>query len=932
VGSNVVGLVIDAQVVLNGVVTGMTYGVLAVGLVLVYRSARVINFAHGEMGAFGAGLLALLVINWDVPFFLALGIVLVVGGVLGAVVELVVVRRLFRAPRVILFVATLGAAQLLFLLQFLLPRLDRFARYPTPFTWRWEVGSVVLRSEHLLVLVAAPAMTLALAVFLGRTRWGVAVRAAAANPDAARLSTINIKLMSTLVWTVAGLLATVTAVLVAPLRGASAADTVALGPSLMLRALAAALIGRMTSMPIALGAGVALGTVEALVFFNHPAQPGLIDALLFVVVLVAVLVVARGSQDDRAGSWSFAPRTRPVPERLRDLWAVRNAGRIGVGFGLLVALLLPFLVDVPSRHFLFARMLLVAIVALSLTVLTGWSGQLSLGQFAFVGVGAMTTVALTRNGASFELAVVLAVVVTVGAALLVGAPALRVRGLLLAVTTLAFAVMSSTWLLRRNVFTDGASVVRMRRPRWGDTLTLVPTRSYYYLCLVALVAAVVVAVRIRRSGLGRSMIAVRDNPEGAAALTVSPVRIKLIAFGVAGGLAGLAGALMAGLLQTFGTDAFSPDESLRVVAVAVIGGLASVAGAVLGAVFVLGLPALFGDVPEVRLLTSGAGLLILLLYFPGGLVELLYRARDAGYAVLARRLPEREVRKVAGAPIPSTVRTSEPGGGDLADAPALQTHHLRVSFGGRVALAGVDLRLGDGEVVGLIGTNGAGKSTLMNAVGGFVKASGRTDLLGQDVSGWAPARRARLGLGRSFQSATLFPDLTVLETVQVALEARSRATLPSTLLGLPRARRSERCKRSEAGELVAFFGLGRYADASIAELSTGTRRIVELACLVGLDSRVLCLDEPTAGVAQRETEAFAPLVLRIREELGASLLVIEHDMPFIMDISDRVYCLEAGRIIAEGTPQQVRHDPGVVASYLGTDERAIARSGRAAPP
>jgi ABC-type branched-subunit amino acid transport system ATPase component/ABC-type branched-subunit amino acid transport system permease subunit len=925
------GLVLDAQVVLNGVVTGMTYGVLAVGLVLVYRSARVINFAHGEMGAFGAGLLALLVINWDVPFFVALAIVLVAGAVLGAVVELIVVRRLFRAPRVILFVATLGAAQLLFLLQFLLPRLDRFARYPTPFTWRWEVGSVVLRSEHLLVLVTAPAMTLALAIFLGRTRWGVAVRAAAANPDAARLSTINIKLMSTLVWTVAGLLATVTAVLVAPLRGASAADTVALGPSLMLRALAAALIGRMTSMPIALGAGVVLGAAEAVVFFNHPSQPGLIDALLFLVVLVAVLVVARGSQDDRAGSWSFAPRTRPVPARLRDLWVVRHAGHIGVGLGLLLAVALPVLVDVPSRHFLFSRMLLVAIVALSLTVLTGWSGQLSLGQFAFVGVGAMSTVALTRNGASFELAVVVAVAVTVGAALLVGAPALRVRGLLLAVTTLAFAVMSSTWLLRRNVFTDGDAVVRMRRPRWGDALTLVPTRSYYYLCLAALMVAVLVAVRIRRSGLGRCMIAVRDNPEGAAALTISPVRTKLIAFGVAGGMAGLAGALMAGLLQTFGTDAFSPDESLRAVAVAVIGGLSSVTGAVLGAVFVLGLPALLGDVPEVRLLTSGAGLLILLLYFPGGLVELLYRARDALYTVLARRLPEREVRKAADAPIPATVRTFGPVAGELGGGSVLQTHHLRVSFGGRAALAGVDLAVSDGEVVGLIGTNGAGKSTLMNAVGGFVRATGETELLGQDVSSWSPSRRARLGLGRSFQAAALFPDLTVLETVQVALEARHRATLPATLLGLPRARRSERAKRAEAEELVAFFGLGRYADTSIAELSTGTRRIVELACLVGLDSRVLCLDEPTAGVAQRETEAFAPLVLRIREELGASLLVIEHDMPFIMDISDRVYCLEAGRIIAEGTPQEVRHDPGVVASYLGTDERAIARSGRMAP-
>jgi ABC-type branched-subunit amino acid transport system ATPase component len=162
--------------------------------------------------------------------------------------------------------------------------------------------------------------------------------------------------------------------------------------------------------------------------------------------------------------------------------------------------------------------------------------------------------------------------------------------------------------------------------------------------------------------------------------------------------------------------------------------------------------------------------------------------------------------------------------------------------------------------------------------------------------------------------------------VQVALEARRRAHLVPTVLGLPAARRAERHKRAEAEELIAYFGLGRYADSFIDELSTGTRRIVELACLLALDAKVLCLDEPTAGVAQRETEAFAPLVLRIREELGASLLVIEHDMPFIMGISDRVYCLEAGVVIAEGCPDAVRNDALVVASYLGVDERAIQRS------
>ena len=165
------------------------------------------------------------------------------------------------------------------------------------------------------------------------------------------------------------------------------------------------------------------------------------------------------------------------------------------------------------------------------------------------------------------------------------------------------------------------------------------------------------------------------------------------------------------------------------------------------------------------------------------------------------------------------------------------------------------------------------------------------------------------------------------ETVQLAREAQEHAALATIALGLPKARRVERAKRAHADEIIAFLGLGGFANRFVNELSTGTRRIVELACLVASGARVLCLDEPTAGIAQRETEAFGPLILRIREELDATLLVIEHDMPLVMSISDRVYCLEAGQIICEGEPDSVRNDPRVIAAYLGTDERAIARSG-----
>src|SRR5436305_1255753 len=261
------------------------------------------------------------------------------------------------------------------------------------------------------------------------------------------------------------------------------------------------------------------------------------------------------------------------------------------------------------------------------------------------------------------------------------------------------------------------------------------------------------------------------------------------------------------------------------------------------------------------------------------------------------------------------------------NAEVLRAEHVGVRFGGRVAVDDVTIRVGAHEVVGLIGTNGAGKSTLMNAIGGYVPARGRIELLGHDVTRLRAHRRARAGLGRTFQAARLFGDLTVRETLQIALEARYRTRFTSTALFLPHGFKTDRKQRADAAEIIHFLGLGRYADHFIAELSTGTRRIVELGGLLALDAKVLCLDEPTAGVAQRETEAFGPLLLRIRDELDAALLVIEHDMPLIMSISDRVYCLEAGRIIAEGTPAAVRCNVAVVASYLGTDRRAIERSG-----
>jgi ABC-type branched-subunit amino acid transport system ATPase component/ABC-type branched-subunit amino acid transport system permease subunit len=914
------------QVLVGGAMQGLAIGVFAVGIILIYRSNKVINFALGELGALAAALFVRLTINYHWNFYPAFALVAVVGLLLGGLLELTLVPRLGKSPKVILMVATIGAAQLFLFMQAVLPDISVYKKFPTAFDKQWQIGDVIIRSEHVVAIIVFPSLVGGLAWFLNRTKYGTAVRAAAENPDAARLSGISTKRVSFLVWSLAGGLATIATILSAPLASANVASTGQLGPGMLLRTLTVAVIAGMASMPIALGAGVVMGVVEAVVFYNNPTEPGLINALLFVTVLVAVLVVSSRNRTLGARErFSFAPRTRPIPDSLRDNWLVRHYATIGALLALILAAIVPLVVTSQSRQFLYSQILLMALIALSLTVLTGWAGQLSLGQFALVGIGGVTAYALFQQRLQFPLAVLVGAAVAALAAVIVGLPALRMPGLFLAVTTLALAV-ATPWILDRPIFqTDGQSTTVMRRPVIG-TFSLAPERTYYWVCLGALALAVVAVARVRRSGLGRAMLAVRDNELAASAMGLSPERVKLFAFAVSGALAGLAGGLLIGLIQQFTTDRFDATASLQVVAVAVVGGLASITGAMLGALLVVGLPAFFPNSAEVALLTSGAGILILLLYFPGGLVQILYSARDAAFAFLAkRRSPVAETR-ARPARVPSQLASCPVVAPDVTTV--LRAEGLTVRFGVRAVLDDVSIDVHRSEVVGLIGANGAGKSTLMNAIGGYVRSHGTVELFGREVTRMRPYRRAALGLGRTFQDAALYGDLTVRETVQIAVETRARAHLVPVVLALPRARRAERAKQAHADEILDFLGLGAYGDRFVSELSTGMRRIVEFACLLASDAKMLCLDEPTAGVAQREAEAFGPLLLQVRRELEASMLVIEHDMPLVMSISDRVYCLEAGTVISTGPPALVRADPLVIASYLGTDAAAIERSGQ----
>jgi ABC-type branched-subunit amino acid transport system ATPase component len=259
-------------------------------------------------------------------------------------------------------------------------------------------------------------------------------------------------------------------------------------------------------------------------------------------------------------------------------------------------------------------------------------------------------------------------------------------------------------------------------------------------------------------------------------------------------------------------------------------------------------------------------------------------------------------------------------------APPLVADGVRVSFGGVHALRGVSLTVQAGEIVGLIGGNGAGKTTFMDCVSGYVDAAGDLRAFGEDISGMAPELRPYLGIVRSFQDARLYPGLTVTEALLVSAERRRPTPLFGSLLGVG-VRSIERHKRDLVDEVIETLGLVPYREKRIRALSTGTRRVVDIATVVVQEPRLVLLDEPTSGLAQRETEAFGPLLRWLRDRLDCAVLLIEHDMPLITSVSDRLYAFETGTVIAEGPPAQVIADPRVVASYLGVDETAINRSG-----
>jgi ABC-type branched-subunit amino acid transport system permease subunit len=485
------------------------------------------------------------------------------------------------------------------------------------------------------------------------------MRAMSENADSARLSGVWIRRTSTLTWTVAGALSAFTAILNAPNQ--TSALTQALSPDLLLYALTAALIGAMISLTVAFVAGVGMGVFLELLQWNVPSpakQQLILFLLVMAVLLVRVGALRKGARTGDKSSWGHGAATtvRATADQLR-----RRVSVSGVWLVVVVAALLPFVLSV-GNDFLMSQICIYAVVALSLTMLTGWAGQVSLGQFGLVAVGALVAVHLGTS-VPLPLVMVYGGAITALVAIVVGLPALRMPGLFLAVTTLAFAIFMQNAVLATPCITipginktlctglpNPAYTVVARPSLFGISLS--SQRAFAWFALGVLVVSVFMLRVWRDKGVARRLVAVRDNELGAAALGIPVLRTKLLAFALSGFVAGYAGVCFAFATQQLNnTDiTFDPTTSFVIISMVVIGGLGSISGAILGALYLEGLPALFGSNQTIQFITSGLGLIAFILYLPGGLAELLRRLGDVVTAGI-RSILHRDATDAAGPPL-----------------------------------------------------------------------------------------------------------------------------------------------------------------------------------------------------------------------------------------------------------------------------------------
>jgi branched-chain amino acid transport system permease protein len=629
-------------VTLQGVIIGLLGSLVAVGMALVYRANRILNFAQVQLGLAPTAMAVSLIVYGGVNYFLAVSVGLVGSILVGGIVELVIIRRFFNSPRLILSVATIGLSQLLAAGALFIPAI--WGQQPTtsivhvPVSLTFSVFPLVFTADHVAALIIAPLALLGVGLMLRFTSIGIAIRASAERADRASLLGIPVKRLQTVVWAVAAVLSFIGVFLQAGFLGLPVG--LDLSFTVLLAALAALVLGNLVNLPTIALAAVALGVLQQGVLWNHESDPGLVDPVLAAVVIVVLLIRRVGSsraETNAVSTWVVSDEVRPIPRELRSFTEVRAVRWVGglVLIGMVLAL--PWLLSANAGNQLKATAVVIfMIITISVVVLTGWAGQLTLGQMSFVAFGAATGSYAAQTW-HLDLSVALLIAGAVGAtiAMIVSLPTLRLRGFFPAVTTLAFAMASTNYLLNPQYF-SWVPVNRIARPNLFGTFNLNSEPSYYYFCLACLVLVALAIRGIRRSRTGRVLLALRENERATESFGVNVARAKLTAFALSGFIGGLGGCLYVHLLQAFTPSVFGPDQSFLVFTTAVVGGIGSLLGAALGAVYLEG-GQWFLPGANWQALASALGVLLVLMIVPGGLSDLVYRLRDAWLRWVAAR-------------------------------------------------------------------------------------------------------------------------------------------------------------------------------------------------------------------------------------------------------------------------------------------------------
>jgi ABC-type branched-subunit amino acid transport system ATPase component/ABC-type branched-subunit amino acid transport system permease subunit len=877
----------------------------------------------------GRYLLPLVPYRYDVGvmgFLPAFVIASATAALLGLMVHVLVFRPLRTAPPLAKVVGSIGLMTTLqALIVFRFGSVPRSAAAVLP-AEKLSAAGVEVPRDRLYLALAAVIAAIAIWAFFRYTRTGLATRAAAENERAASLARYSPQFLAGTTWVLSSVVTTMLLILTL--------QVVPLSPTvhtlMVVPALACALVGRLKFVGQTVAAALVLGGIQSIFTFvsskdwwPESFRTGLSDAVPFLVLILVLFIL--GKSLPTRGSLRADPLPAVIVPKNRP-WVIA----ILIG-GALIAVLAT---DGGYRYGVITSMMF-TVATLSIVLLTGLIGQISLAQAALAGTGGFALSKLaTEAGIGFPWSLLIAGLVAAAFGVVVGIPALRIRGAQLAVVTLAAAVALERFVFRNTSFTkvEGNPIPDARLPgginlgvREGSNIA---RWQFGVLVLVILVIVALAVSNLMRSSTGRRFIAVRSNERAGAAAGINVAANKLLAFGMASFLAGIAGGLIGYSRGQLSADSFSTFVNISFLAFAYLGGITAISGAIIGGAFApLGIGFVLSDrllnVGSVYTLVAGLGVILTAIFNPVGIAGANRQMWDRLEAKLAARrdavtpvmATDSEVVDLDAGPViepTEDLRAMRVRHVRTVDADVLlRTHGLSVTYGGLRAVDDVHLEIQRGEIVGLIGPNGAGKTSFVDALTGFTQSDGSIEFLGDRIEHTPPHTRARRGLARTWQAGDLFDDLSVRENLRVATEPASARSVAMDLV-----RPSRRVDQRNVDWALDLVGLTAHANDQPTSLSVGQQKLLGVARALAGRPHVVLLDEPAAGLDSTESRGLGERLHDIVEH-GMSVFLIDHDMGLVLETCDYIYVLEFGRLIAEGTPAEIRNCDAVIEAYLG---------------